>query len=240
MNHDLTKEHRRQSAGRRTYGFLAVVSLLCLLAVALPDILGATPKHDAPARSSTAPTWADDIPLWRDAGIPLDAFAVLEEGVVRKTRWGVYAFRGKKTDTPCLALVDLYFGGGKRAVSVHSERRCRPVTRLERSPMAVHLGYQYQERADSPLVGAEAIGFGVAPDVMRLSAQLVPGGQRTLTTRILSPRQARKARVDVFRYVAFGVAREVCIGETKGLDSAGEVVVSASPEQCSGEGDGNP
>lgn len=183
-------------------------------------------------RAESEPKWVANLPLWRFAGVPLNAFATLGEGVVRETRWGIYAFGNKSTGKVCLVLTDLYFGGSQRAISVHNEHGCRRQSILRRQPIFVHSGFAYQKRVQSPLVSADAIGLAVSAGVARVSFHFESGAERSVATRSLSSAQARKARVPRFRYVAFGVPDRVCVPELEGVGISGSAVFSAFPETC--------
>ena len=218
----------------RGFGLLVgIAALVACAALAILDRPGAASGDIAGhGRSGSEPHWVAEIPLWRYAGLPRDSFAVLDEGIVRKTKWGLYAFRSKRTGDPCLALVDLLFAGVHHAFSVHSERSCRPSASLDRRPISVHSGYQYQERVGAPIVSADGLGFGFSDQVSHVSMDLQSGTHRTFAPRMMSSQQARKAGVMPFRYLAVGVASEVCIDRVEGFDDAGNQLFAYAPEQC--------
>lgn len=207
---------------------VVVATMIALMSAPWQSSARERPPHSA----ASVPEWVKNIPLWKFAGVPLDAFAVLDEGIVRKTRWGLYAFRGKKSATPCLALVDLYFGGVRHAFSVHDQHACGSGGDLGSSPITVHLGYEYQLGPNSPVVNADALGFALQSQVRRVSVEVAPGTYKTFTTRMMSQQQGYKAQVKPFRFLAFGLAREVCVGSLEGFDNEGGLVFASAPEQC--------
>jgi hypothetical protein len=76
------------------------------------------------------------------------------------------------------------------------------------------------------------IGVTVGLNIERLKLELFPGPAQTRRTRLLSTAQARKARVEQFRYLAFDVARAVCLERIVGFSSLGEQLLDSELESC--------
>lgn len=173
------------------------------------------------------PAWVAEYPLWR--AVPTSRFAVLGEGVVRTTRWGIYAYRPKGRNgagRPCLEEVNLSFKG-----LYHDGASCGPLAPPAKMPVFTLSGSSYQYEGHRE-VGEAVLGMALAPTVRRVMLELSPGPPVTRLTRQLSPRQAQKAEVEPFRYVTVTRPRDVCLRGVTAYDLAGNEVLSTPRNHC--------
>lgn len=179
-------------------------------------------EHD---RASAAPKWVKDYPLWR--AVPTKAFAVLGEGIVSNVRWGIYVYRDGPRSKPCIMEANLAFNG-----LYSSTQDCgglvppapEPIYTLTTSESEWPNG----KRLESSIIGLA----GLSPEVTRVQVRIRPGPNLTVQSRLLSQRQAMKARVPQFRYVAKALNRKVCINQVIGLDQVGSEIFKTSPTDC--------
>jgi hypothetical protein len=165
--------------------------------------------------------------LW--SVLPTKAFAVLGEGTVRARRWGVYAFRSKARNagkSPCIQIVSLradpalgdafsVFGGGPD---------CGSLAPPADVPVVSQIAYES--------VKGTALAMTAATTVIEAVFELESGAVLTRKTKLLSERQALKANLERFRYLAFGVPYDVCVEGISGFDAAGLEVIHTRTEKC--------
>lgn len=239
MNRKVEKLVARRRRRRYRPLMSALLVIVCasawLLAVSGAGTAAEVERAFGRTGASAVPKWVAEIPLWRFVPVRDHRFAVLEEGVSRQMRWGLYAFRGHGVDPgqkPCLELVTLYFGGGQRAVSVHNGASCGPLAPPAVSPVAIQSGFKVEKQIHGPFVSSNAAGLTFGLNVRHVSLTLVPGPSRGYATKVLSRVQAEKANIEPFRFVAFGVAHDLCIAGIEGFDEAGVQVLTSSGGGC--------
>jgi hypothetical protein len=165
--------------------------------------------------------------LWRYLDVP--AFAILDEGQVRQQRWGIYVSRGAGPNggsEPCLHEILIDLTGGFSAGG-----DCGPLAPPEEWPVWTSFGMSIKP-PKGPRVGSSAIGMSLGLEVSRVRLELQPGRDLEKRTRLLSSKQAEKARVEQFRYLAFGLARSVCIARIAGFGAEGAKLFSTPRWRC--------
>ena len=185
---------------------------------------------DASARNNRQ-AGAGNYPLWRV--LPTRSYAILGEGTVRQTRWGIYAFRqpGKGRNAPvCIEEVGLTFFG-----MFNTDIECGvPSPPAEWPPFT--LTSASIKRPESPVVGETVMGMMLGLDVQRVTLHVNPGRSVKRSTRLLSDEQAAKAHVAPFRYLALGLARDLCLDGVDGFDAKGLRVLSTPRANCPSSG----
>lgn len=204
---------------RRIRSFGAGLLLVLVAAVA---VLGGEASTRAAGNESDA-----RLGLWRF--VEAEHFAILGEGKVRQQYWGIYVSRGagpNGASEPCIQEVTFdEFGGystGSECGALAPPGKW-PVYTLSRSSVGMPNG----RRVESSI-----IGMTLAADVTRVKLDLNPGKDISLRTRLLNPAQARKARVEQFRYLAFGLARSACIAAVSGFGLDGETLFKTTRYSC--------
>lgn len=177
---------------------------------------------------------AADFPLW--VTVPSKRFAVLGKGVVRQRYWGVFAYRGRGQEGashPCLHIASAYAGNAPGSdVMLQSGSNCGSLGPPSDAPLTKVSGFSVQRSLGSPLVSGSVLAFGFGTSIVRATIRMSDGFQRTLRTTLLNQGQAAKARVHPFRYLAFSVARKVCIVRVEGFDAAGRLSLSSPEADC--------
>ena len=187
-------------------------------------LLAALPKDAISERDS------GDYPLWRS--VPVRPFVVLDEGRLRGTRWGIYAFRGRgKTggERPCLTVVTLSARG-----EVGHSSECGPLapeSGPDVPPITVLMGGTY-ELPNGEVVGEAVVGMSFAQSLAKARISLEPGGSVMSKTRYLSAKQAKKSHVDRFRYLALPLQRDVCVKHVTGFSRDGQTFLDANDDEC--------
>jgi hypothetical protein len=173
----------------------------------------------------------EDFPLWRS--VPVQAFAVLGEGTVRKTRWGAYVFRASDSvgsgTRPCIALASITATG-----AFGSLNRCGPLVPVKdvKTPPTYTLRSSTSRNSkNGPILGEAFLAMTFAPSVSRVRID-ISGKTITRLTRPLSIQQSKKANVSRFRYVAFGIRQDVCVRHVEGFDRMGNLVIDANTNEC--------
>lgn len=216
-------------SGRHTLGTLLALCamLVCGASSAPPNAWAFLPTaHTSqPARE---PQWIKEYPLWKT--LPTSAFAVLREGTVARSRWGIYAYRGDGPaggSRPCIEEVNLTFEGGLST----SGSSCGPLPTGDKPPIftLTGLSWKYPGRA---VIGETVIGMVVSKSVSRVSINVNPVPKVVRRTRYLSVSQARKARIQRFRYVALAIPRDVCLMGVEGFDIGGRRVLNTGLDPC--------
>lgn len=175
-----------------------------------------------------------EFPLW--SMVPSRSFAVLDEGIERQQRWGLYTFRGKGAHAdqkPCIELVTLYFGSPGGGLSLQGSDGCGVLAPPAHQPVLVHGGITVSKTVKGPAVSDSIFGMTMALNVSSIRVELEPNVVRRFHTRLLSQAQARKARVRQFRYVSFGIAKEVCLAQVTAYDSRGVGLLETKRHKCS-------
>lgn len=214
--------------------------VLCLIAAAavLTCIqagisMGATGAADqSSTRSAAMPRWAQQFPL--DMAIPVNRYAFLDEGNVRQRRWAAYVFRPKgATDSrsSCIYVGSIYYGGGRGGV-FSDDIACGRNDSSSQAAILVASGFSTKKSPRRPLVSDTVVGIGVPPKVTRVLVEIRPRPSQSRVTRMLSAKDAMKARVGQFRFVAFAVARRACVVSVAGYDSSGAQVLHPQAHSC--------
>jgi hypothetical protein len=210
---------------------VSVLAAACLVSIVWGATAAGSILRGDPGRSAQ-PSWVRQFPLWMD--VPTSAFAVLGEGTVRQTRWGIYAFRGtgqRAGQSPCLEDATLYYGGGSGVgASFHSGMACGSLAPPAITPLTTESVVTAQKGLNAPIVSDTVFGTTLASSVSKVKLQLRPGPTQTRQTRLLSASQARKAHLSPFRYVVFGVARKACMSRITGFDVLGAQLFESPPE----------
>ena len=187
----------------------------------------ATPNGPVGHRTANAAPAVRSYPLW--SVLPTRSFAILGEGSIRQTRWGVYVFRqaGKGSDAPaCIEEVDLTFFG-----LFSTDIECGvPAPPNDWPPFT--LTSASTKRPDSPVVGETVMSMMLGLNVLRVTLNVNPGISVKRSTRLLSAKQAAKAHVEPFRYLALGLARDVCLDGVEGFDADDHRVLSTPLAGC--------
>ncbi len=221
---------------QRNSALLLGICGFVFMVLLFPGVCGrvlAGQSTDAVARGVSVPGWVRDFPLWM--GLRGKAFAVLDEGTVRQVRWGVYAFRGTGSfagEKPCLELAMLSYGGGAGGASFQTNSSCGPLAPPAHRVVLVKNGFSMQKAVNGPTASATVFGMTLGPSVKEVRVGLRPNPAELRATRYVSARQARKAHVQRFRYVAFGIPRAACFEDLMGFDSLHNQVVHIQPERC--------
>jgi hypothetical protein len=180
------------------------------------------------------PKEAREFPLW--SMVPSKAFAVLDEGVIRQQRWGLYAFRGRAPyagQKPCIELVTLYFGSPAGGLSLQSNHVCGMLSPPAEQPLLMEGGITVAKTIGGPTVSDSIFGMAMALDVQTARFVFEPNMTRRFHLKLLTKDQARKARLPQFKYIAFGVAKAVCVSQVEATDSHGQTVVETPMQRCS-------
>lgn len=214
-----------------------VATLLCLLtgcvAVYAIPALGTADQVEGSPRAATAEI--RQFPLWRS--VPTKSFAVLGEGTVRQMQWGAHVFRGHVRQAglkPCIVMASFYYGmsandGGSFDPGTP---KCGPLAPPDSRAVMASSGITVTKRLNGQPVTSNAMTLTFSPGVRSVKLQLHPGPSQTRRTKLLSSGQAEKAHVRQFRYLAFGIARSVCVVRVTGFDETGTEVFRGSPQLC--------
>jgi hypothetical protein len=158
--------------------------------------------------------------------LPVTQFATLDEGVVRGRFWGIYAFSRQGaggSKRPCIEEVTLQSRHGVPAFST-AEPSCGGLTPPQKHPVTVE--YIFSN------VQGSVLGMTVASSVRTVELQRSDGRTLKLPTELLSTKQAKKAKVRQFRFIAIGLARKGCLESVRGLSEAGEILFETAPAHC--------
>ena len=213
--------------GRRAQLWIAIGVLfwVALLPAASAEVASADSGHGSEFAG---------FPLWKD--VPARDFALLKEGQNRLgTRWAVYAYRdarrGRRArEEPCILLARITAQG-----MYHFSPGCgvpAPLPGSRSMPVSVGMGDAHSNYPGGPWVGESFTGMTFAPEVARVRIEVEPGPAVALQTQYLSARQSKEAHVRRFRYVAFALPRDVCLGRLTGFDDSGAVVLEADFTEC--------
>jgi len=167
---------------------------------------------------------AKKFPLW--SALPVSSFAVLDEGVLKERRWGVYAFRGKRTNrgaSTCIQIVSLRELGSGLSI-FGGDSICGALAPSNDVPILDRVVYD--------TVKSSTLAIAVDPTVTQVAFDLNQGPDLVRRTKLLSSMQASKAHVRQFRYVVFSLASSVCIESVLGFSAVGEQVFETSRRAC--------
>jgi hypothetical protein len=203
----------------------AWLALFVLVATAPASALSASGGAEKSREAASVRSYR----LWR--AVPSEHFAVLGEGVVRDLRWGLYVFRGKGRDgkaSPCIQEVDVWIDG-----SYSAGVECGPLAPPAEWPVYTMTSTSVSGSDGASNGGASVLGMTVGLDVLRATTDFGPGPSQTRKTRLLSATQAKKARLSQFRYLAFDVARQVCLEGVTGYSRSNSIVLDTNRYDCS-------
>jgi hypothetical protein len=170
------------------------------------------------------PNWVMKVPMWRV--LPTKQFAVLEEGVVNRRRWAIYAFSNDRPGSsrlPCIENVILRYEHGAIAIS-NSAPSCGALAPPSKTPVTTE--YVLTK------VGGVVVGMMLGRSVARVKMHFSTGPGVNMRTKLLSSGQAMKARVRQFRYLAMGIARKACLEASEGVDQSGNTLFQTPPQEC--------
>jgi hypothetical protein len=166
--------------------------------------------------------------------VPTEAFVVLGKGRVRQSQWGAFAYRSR-AGMPCVVVASFFYGpnsGGNGVSYLPGSPDCGKPIPLGAQPLESSSGVIFRRDLDTPTVGAEALAMVFGKEVSRVKIGLRPGPSQGRRTQLLRPAQASKAGVQPFSYVAFSVARSVCVEQVTGFDAAGAQLFQTAPRLC--------
>jgi hypothetical protein len=200
-----------------------VMALSCtitaLFLVCESSLARATQKPGA-----SVPGWVMNIPLWKV--LPTKQFAILGEGVVKSRRWAIFAFandRSKANTHPCIENVTLRYE--HRSVSIsNGAPSCGALA--PPNPVPVTTEYAFTN------VGGVVVGMTLDPSVARVRMDFSAGPDLDVPTKLLNSRQAKKARLKPFQYVAMGVGRKACLEAFEGIAESGDTLFQTALQEC--------
>ncbi len=226
------REHRnargwggvRHSVAR--YGLRERRSWVLGMALLLPALVGLqrVPGADAEYWTVKKPVGTELQRL-----VPTQHFAVLGEGRARRTKWGIYTYRGpgkSGAERPCIEEVTLnVFGVSSSATE------CGALSPADKLPTFVLLGTSITKHGRT--VGESVLGATFESNVAKVELKVRPGAPVVRKTTMLSAYKARKARVAPFNYLATGFGRDLCIEQFKGFGAEGAEVYASPSSRCS-------
>lgn len=211
----------------RAWSVLLLSLLLGAMCVASASATHALGALDIRGRGSVY----DGFPLWKD--VPGHSFAVLGEGRLHGTRWAVFASRGyndkQAAQKPCVTVAKISAQG-----VYGNSLGCGPLAPVNgrRVPPVHPLQSEATRFASGRVVGESIMGLTFGVQVEKVHLDLRPGPDITRATRLISSGQASKARLQLFRYLALSVGREVCVSGIQGYDASGALVLDADTFEC--------
>lgn len=178
----------------------------------------------AEKEKGTLPAWVMNIRL--SNVLPTEHFATLSEGVVNRRRWAVFTFANGRSggkQIPCIESVVLRYQ--RRSVSLsYSAPNCGALAPPRLSPVITE--YVFTN------VAGVVVGMTLDPAVTHVRMEFSAGPDVKAQTRLLNSRQATKARVKPFRYVALGFDRRACLEAVEGVAESGSVLFQTAPLEC--------
>jgi hypothetical protein len=211
-----------------------IAVLWCMLPTLMMGITTLVPQTFASGRplESVHRLAYGHFPLWKD--VPVRHFAVLGQGMVRGTRWAVFAFRGavdkNASAKPCLAVAKI----SAKGLYGHTAG-CGPLAPsrgLSSPPMYGLLGGTGAIYPSGRTVGEAFIGMTVAMEVVKVRLELEPGPDITRQTDYLTRSQGKRTHLQRFRYLVLGLPRDVCIRNVTGFNALGNVILNADTDEC--------
>ena len=157
---------------------------------------------------------------------------VLGEGKVRQLSWRISAYRRKNgsPERPCVIEQNLISGGYAQGVE------CGPPAPKGEDALFTQFSASFEQGPGGPKVGATSMALLFAEDIVKVRLDLRPGPSQTRKTRLLNTKQANKSGLDPFRYLALGVARDVCVARIVGFDADGVQVLDQPRSACKSSG----
>lgn len=210
-------------AGKVHRSTVRAVALSCVMAVLLAACDSHVARANQGARSSL-PGWVMNVPLSKV--LPTKHFATLGEGVVRDRRWAILAFANDRPGAdkrPCIKNVILRYERGLIVIN-HGAPSCGPLT----PPKSVPVTTEYLFTNVSGGVVGMTLGLSIAHVRLHFST----GADLDVSTKLLNRRQAKKAKVRPFRYVALGLHRKACLEAFEGISKGGSTLFQTSPQEC--------
>lgn len=212
---------------------LGVLTIGVFVAVGLLTLPCSAVAIDPSLEETVTSAGHAEFPLWKT--VPVKAFAVLKEGTLSGSRWGVYAYRapkGGKTagQNPCLVLArstpegQVGTAGGCGSPAPNGGSGALPVAPL--------IGGAHSTRPGAPAVGEAFSGMTFGTEVQKVRVVVEPGPPILLHTRLLSEDQSAKARLVQFRYAVFAVRRDICVKRIEAYDFGGARILRAPTEEC--------
>jgi hypothetical protein len=202
--------------GLLSIGVLSVFSIGFLQS----NVMASGASGGLSSASRDVPNAVREFPLW--SMVPSKLFAVLDEGIVRQQRWGLYAFRGRgphARQKPCIELVTLYFGSPAGGLSLQDSHSCGMLAPPAKQPLLMEGGITVSKAVEGPTVSDSIFGMAMALNVRDTRLFFEPSMMRRLRLKLLTKDQARKAHLPQFKYLAFGIAKAVCVSRVLALDS---------------------
>lgn len=199
------------------------VALSCVMAVLFAVCEPSSARVSQKQRASL-PHWVMNIPLWKV--LPTKQFAILGEGVVKSRRWAIFVFANDRQGAnqhPCIENVTLRYEQRSIAIT-DGAPSCGPLAPPR--PVPVTTEYVFTN------VGGMVVGMTLDPSVARVRMSLSTGPDLNVPTKLLNPRQAKKAKVRPFRYVAMGIGRRACLEAFEGIAQNGNALFQTSPQEC--------
>ena len=157
---------------------------------------------------------------------------VLGEGKVRRLSWRISAYwrKGGSSERPCVVEQNLISGGYAQGVE------CGAPAPEGDDALFTQFSASFEQRPGGPKVGATSMGLLFAEDVVKVRLDLRPGPSQTRKTRLLNTKQANKSGLEPFRYLALGVARDVCVARIVGFDADGVQILDQPRSACKPSG----
>jgi hypothetical protein len=173
------------------------------------------------------------FPLWKD--VPGGAFATLDEGELRGTRWGVYASRvGSQPASrfrPCITVAKI-----TRLGLYGNVQGCGPLApvgdRVNQLPVDPLYGASSRFTVGGEVRRETFFGISLDPEVVRVTIALDPGRSINRPARLVNARQVKKVHLTQFRFVAAALPRDTCIHRIVGYNRTGEVILDAETFEC--------
>jgi hypothetical protein len=170
------------------------------------------------------PPWVMNIPLANV--LPTNQFATLDEGVLNRRRWAIFTFANDRPGAhgrPCIESVTLRYEHGVVSTNTGAPS-CGALAPPRAVPVATEIIFTN--------VAGLIVGMTLDPTVARVEMNFSSGADLDVPTRLLSARQAKKAKVRTFRYVALGIGRKACLEAFEGIAGSGKTLFQTSPQEC--------
>lgn len=158
-----------------------------------------------------------------------DHFARLGSGQRGAVKWTMFTFRGADAHggaSPCIEEVDQIYRG------FTSGTDCGPFAPPADEPARTEFSTSLPAGKRGVEVPITIIGMLFDQKVRSVRLAMNDGSTVVRHTRLLTPDQARKARVRQFRYIAFDLGRRACVESVEAFDSHDREVLSTPREPC--------
>lgn len=156
-------------------------------------------------------------------------FAVLASGQRGAVKWTMFTFRGpgaKGGASPCIEEVDQIYRG------FASGTDCAPFAPPGSEPARTEFSTSLPAGKRGVEVSITIIGMLFGQQVRQVRLTMNSGPDMVRHTRLLTTRQARRARVRPLRYLAFDLGRRACVEAVTAFDDGGREVLSTPREPC--------